>query len=65
MTTKVKTASRILESVHETAMDLYRLSFIDKRKMCNYEQVIAPSLASGRGQSTSDKWVRDREKGSE
>ena len=31
MTTKTK--SRVLEAVHETAMDLHRLGFIDKRKM--------------------------------
>lgn len=35
MTTKTK--SRILEAVHETASDLHRLGFIDKRKMCKYD----------------------------
>jgi len=33
MTRKVKAKSRILEAVHETASDLQRLGFIDKRKM--------------------------------
>jgi putative transcriptional regulator len=33
MSTKVKTKSRLLEAAHETAQDLYRLGFIDKRKM--------------------------------
>ena len=33
MTRKIKVKSRILESVHETASDLHRLGFIDKRKM--------------------------------
>ena len=33
MTKKVKPKSRILEAVHETANDLHRLGFIDKRKM--------------------------------
>ncbi len=33
MTRKVKAKSRILEAVHETASDLHRLGFIDKRKM--------------------------------
>ena len=33
MTKKTKTKSRILEAVHETASDLHRLGFIDKRKM--------------------------------
>lgn len=31
-TTKTKAKSRILEAVHETATDLHRLGFIDKRK---------------------------------
>ena len=35
MTTKTK--SRILEAVHETAGDLHRLGFIDKRKMQKYD----------------------------
>lgn len=33
MTTKTKAKSRIFEAVHETASDLHRLGFIDKRKM--------------------------------
>lgn len=32
MTTKTKPKSRILEAVHETATDLHRLGFIDKRR---------------------------------
>lgn len=35
--TKPKAKSRILEAVHETASDLHRLGFIDKRKMQKYE----------------------------
>jgi len=35
MATKAK--SQILDAVHETAMDLHRLGFIDKRKMQKYE----------------------------
>ena len=31
MTTKPKARSRIFEVVHETASDLHRLGFIDKR----------------------------------
>ena len=31
--TKSKAKSRIFEAVHETASDLHRLGFIDKRKM--------------------------------
>ncbi len=37
MTTKPKAKSRILEAVHETAGDLHRLGFIDKRKMQKYD----------------------------
>ena len=37
MTTKRKARSRILEAVHETASDLHRLRFIDKRKMRKYD----------------------------
>lgn len=32
-----KTKSRIFEAVHETASDLNRLGFIDKRKMRKYD----------------------------
>ena len=39
MTTKTKTKarSRIFEAVHETAGDLHRLGFIDKRKMSRFD----------------------------
>lgn len=37
MTTKPKAKSRILDAVHETAGDLHRLGFIDKRKMQKYD----------------------------
>lgn len=37
MTKKTKTKSRILEAVHETASDLSRLVFIDKRKMRKFD----------------------------
>ena len=37
MTKKTKAKSGILESVHETAADLHRLGFIDKRKMQKYD----------------------------
>ena len=33
MTQQRKAKSRLLEAMHETASDLYRLGFIDKRKM--------------------------------
>lgn len=34
---KSKTKSKILESVHDTAADLHKLGFIDKRKMQLYD----------------------------
>ena len=37
MTSKAKAKSRILEAVHETASDLHRLGFIDKRKMRKFD----------------------------
>jgi len=37
MSTQPKTKSRIFEAVYETASDLHRLGFIDKRKMQKYE----------------------------
>ncbi len=36
MTAKQKAKSRILEAVHETAQDLHRLGFIEKRKQCKF-----------------------------
>lgn len=37
MSTEPKAKSRIFEAVYETASDLHRLGFIDKRKMQKYE----------------------------
>jgi len=37
MTTKTKAKSRIFEAVHDTASDLHRLGFIDKRKMRKFD----------------------------
>lgn len=37
MTTKSKAKSLIFEAVHETASDLHRLGFIDKRKMRKFD----------------------------
>lgn len=37
MATKTKEENRISNAVHETAADLHRLGFIDKRKMQKYE----------------------------
>ena len=37
MTKKAKAKSLIFEAVHETASDLHRLGFIDKRKMRKFD----------------------------
>lgn len=37
MTTKTKAKSRIHAAEHETAADLHRLGFIDKRKMRKFD----------------------------
>src|SRR5690606_15917309 len=37
MVTRRKSKSRILDAVHETASDLHRLGFVDKRKMQAYD----------------------------
>jgi putative transcriptional regulator len=43
MRTKANTKSRLLEAAHETAQDLHRLGFIDKRKMSKFDALcIAP-----------------------
>lgn len=43
MTTKTKTKSGIFEAVHETASDLHRLGYIDKRKMSKFDALcLAP-----------------------
>ena len=43
MTSKTKAKSPILEAVHETARDLHRLGFIDKRNMHKFDALcLAP-----------------------
>ena len=43
MSTKTKNGSRLLNAVHETAQDMHRLGFIDKRKMSKFDALcIAP-----------------------
>jgi putative transcriptional regulator len=43
MSTQAKTKSRLLAAAHETAQDLHRLGFIDKRKMSKFDALcIAP-----------------------
>jgi putative transcriptional regulator len=52
MTTPTKTStktpkakSRVLEAVYETAADLHRLGFIDKRKMGQYDALCMEPIA--------------------
>lgn len=51
MTTKAKDASKILSAVHETARDLHRAGFIDKRSMLRYDALClapVPSYSSAK-----------------
>jgi len=58
MTTKTKAKSKIMEVVHETAVDLHRLGFIDQRKMRKYDALcLAPIPTYGSEQIRS---LRDR-----
>ena len=51
-TTKPEAKSRILAAVHETASDLHRLGFIDKRKMRKYDVLcLAPVRGARRSNS--------------
>ena len=45
MTTQPKAKSPILEAVHETAGDLHRLGFIDKRKMRKFDLLCQGPIA--------------------
>ena len=58
MSTKPKPKSRILDAVHETAADLHRLGFIDKRKMNKFDALcLAPIPDYDSGQIRA---LRDR-----
>jgi len=43
--TKIKKGSDILQTVHETARDLNRLGFIDKRKLAQYDALCIPPVS--------------------
>jgi putative transcriptional regulator len=45
MATKVKAKSAILEAVHDTAADLHKLGFIDKRKMRKFDALCLAPIA--------------------
>jgi putative transcriptional regulator len=40
----MKKRSKILDAVHETATDLHRLGFIDKRSLENYDALCIPPV---------------------
>jgi putative transcriptional regulator len=46
MTTKAKAGSRILDAVHETALDLHAAGFIDMRTMRRYDALCLEPIAS-------------------
>jgi putative transcriptional regulator len=46
MPAKQKAKSRILEAVHETAQDLHRLGFIDKRKQRKFDVLCLEPIPS-------------------
>ncbi len=46
MKAKARAKSRILEAVHETAGDLHRLGFIDKRKMRKFDALCLDPIPS-------------------
>ncbi len=57
MTTKTKAKSQIFEAVHETASDLHRLGFIDKRKMNKFDALCLnpiPEYDSGKIRALRD-----------
>lgn len=46
MTTQRKAESRIFDAVHETASDLHRLGFIDKRRMQKFNMLCLAPIPS-------------------
>lgn len=60
MTTKAKPKSPILDAVHETASDLHRLDFIDKRRMRKYDALCLAPVPEFTGEAI--KSVRSRYK---
>lgn len=59
MSKKIKAKSRILEAVHDTASDLHRLGFIDKRKMSQFDFLCMKPIAeydSGKIRALRDRY---------
>ena len=57
VTTKTRAKSRIFEAVHQTAGDLHRLGFIDKRKMRRFDALCldpVPEYDSGKIRALRD-----------
>jgi len=46
MTTNTDPANRLLDAVHETAVDLHTAGFIDKRRMQEYDALCLPPITS-------------------
>ena len=58
MVKKRKAASKILEAVHETALDLHAAGFIDKRRMQDYDVLCLEPIPAY--SSTRIRALRDR-----
>jgi putative transcriptional regulator len=58
MPTKTKAKSTIFEAVHETALDLQNLGFIDKRKMRKFDLLCLDQIPDY--DSTKIRALRDR-----
>jgi hypothetical protein len=56
MPTKTRARSSILAAVHETASDLHRLGFIDKRKMDRFD-ALCLQACRWRESKTRLKWL--------
>jgi putative transcriptional regulator len=46
MASKVKAKSKLLDAVHDTAADLHKLGFIDKRKMRKFDALCLAPIAA-------------------
>ena len=58
MSTKAKAKSSIFDAVHETALDLQNLGFIDKRKMRKFDLLCIDQIPDY--DSTKTRALRDR-----
>lgn len=59
MEPKAKSESRMLEAVHETAADLHRLGFIDKRRMREFDALCLdplPQFSAQEIRALRDEW---------